>query len=71
MEDALTKYNNRPQPLAEPNYEQMQKLCADLINEMAIGSYHPDQDWENYIYEEAMISIYGPDIWKWINKSTN
>ena len=70
MEDALAKYNGRPQPLAEPNYEKLQKLCADLINEMAIGSYHSEQDWRIWIYEEALTAIYGPKIFDWINKNS-
>lgn len=70
MDDALMKYDNRPQPLAEPNYEKLRELCADLINEMAIGSYHPDQDWDQWIYEEALIAIYGKNIFEWINKNS-
>ena len=51
----------------------------DLSKLIACGEAHiasletegfVDDDSAHYIYEAAMIALYGPDIFKWINKKT-
>ena len=55
-----------PKPLVEPNFEKLIELCNDTLKQISDGD-STDNDYEYYIYEEAMQAIYGVDIFDWIN----
>lgn len=61
-----------PQPLedSEIDLSSLKRTCVDHVN--AINEQGEDNDdVEHYIYEEAMTTIFGPDIFTWINKKTS
>ena len=59
-----------PKPLEKPNFYELERLVQDLIENMYMGKYHPNDDWKNFIYAEAIRTVYGENIFKWINKNT-
>jgi hypothetical protein len=45
----------------------LEKLCKTYIEELAVNGY-VDEDYEHYIFEEAMKSFYNDNVFDWINK---
>lgn len=57
----------RPKPVVNPDWSKLIRTCDDVIKECERGE-HEDSDLPHYVYEEAMRAIYGPDVFKWMNK---
>ena len=55
-----------PQPLTILNLEPLKTLCQNYITELAEDG-DVDEDFPNYIFESAMETVYGKDIWDFIN----
>lgn len=58
-----------PVPLDEPDFEELRQMVVDYVkycqNE---GEYCSDNDWDHYIFEQAVISVYGREIWPLLNE---
>jgi hypothetical protein len=49
--------------------QELRNICQEYINFVDDDTeYHEDNDYKQFIYEVAMETIFGPDIWKFINK---
>ncbi len=48
----------------------LREICEQYINEIESGDFL-DSDLPHFIYEIAMVTIYGKDIFKYINKKSN
>ena len=59
--------SNVPNPIREPDYTMLKSLVVQHIKNMASDDYCEDNDDKEYIYEEAIAAVYGPDVFKWIN----
>jgi hypothetical protein len=46
---------------------KLKELLNNYINYLASPEYHEDNDWETWIYEQALITFYGESIFDWIN----
>lgn len=57
----------KPIALKEINTNKLQKLCEEYINFMNSDEYNEDNEYDQYIFEEAMITIFGRDIFNYIN----
>jgi chorismate mutase len=59
----------KPKMLAVParNPEYLEKVCQEYIDFIASDEYHEDNDYKNYIYENAIEMLFGSEIWEWIN----
>jgi len=66
-----------PEQLEKVSLGSLRKICEDYINFVATDDYHEDDEWlkidfgndyERYIYETALETFYGPEIWDFINK---
>ena len=58
---------NKPQPLADPNWFYVEKMCTSYVEELSIGQ-RPHGDSKHYIFEAAMEAVFGREVWGWINK---
>lgn len=58
-----------PQPLANPDFSKVQKMVIEHVAGYADSdNCRDDEDDTHYLFEAAVEAIYGPNIWKWINK---
>lgn len=57
----------RPQPKQNPDFGPLIQMLEDDIAEME-QTKHRDDDISHYVYESALKCLYGPDVFKWINK---
>jgi len=48
---------------ADIDWSNVKKLAQDIID-----SEEPDDDDNQYVYEEVMIAVFGGDIFKYLNK---
>lgn len=58
---------NTPQRIPLADFSALMNLTDSHLEEIASGETQ-DDDFTQYIYEEAMMAIYGKDIFDWINK---
>ena len=56
----------KPKQLKSPNIEPLQKICQEYIDELVKDGY-VDDNFDHDIYECAMETIFGKDVWKFIN----
>ena len=59
-----------PIPREAPDFAKLIQLVTAHINDIAIEGCDHDEDCKQYIYENAVESIYGDRIWEWMNKRT-
>lgn len=45
----------------------LRKICQRYVNFIDSDQCHEDNDYKNYIFETAMETIYGDDVWKFVN----
>ena len=58
----------KPVLLRDPDISGLQKICADYLDEILLNQSE-DSDTPHYIFEAAMRTCYGPNIWNWINSA--
>ena len=56
--------NKRPEPKEQIDWSEVIKLAKENLDEIE----NIDDDTKHYIYEAVMTSIYGKDVWKFINE---
>ena len=56
-----------PKQVSDPDLTDLRKVCKHYIQSIAEQKGY-DEDMEHYVFEAAVLAIYGPDIWEWINK---
>lgn len=61
------KVDARPQPVKEPDLSKLITMTQDYLKGLAENGF-TDDDSKHYIYEEAMMALYGRDVFKWINE---
>ena len=57
-----------PQMLDPPNLGGLKRACQRYIDEVAELGGKVDDDYPHYIFEEAVQALFGPEVFKWINK---
>lgn len=68
LQNELRKRSEKPKQLAEFDLLLLTETCGEYIDRIASGKYHEDDDIKHYIFECAIETIYGKDVWKWINR---
>ena len=58
-----------PEPVASPDFSRVIAICKQKITELKEQGYD-DDDTAHNIYEEAMVAVFGPDVFDWINEVT-
>lgn len=64
------KKNAKPIPLNDIDWNPILKYVKaeiDHINAFGYGT----KDFKYYLRDKVFTSIYGPDIWKWLNSNSN
>jgi hypothetical protein len=56
-----------PKPVESPDFSCLIKCCVEG-NARAISEGYQDEDLRQYVYEEAMTAIFGPDYFVWRNQ---
>jgi len=57
----------RPKPVKNPDWSKLIAACKLIITEYETGDTE-DSNLPHYIYEEAMIAVYGGrDVFKWMS----
>jgi hypothetical protein len=56
-----------PKPLENIDWVPLTNYLHHGVQSVADGDGTP-KDFEHWIFETAMETVYGPDIWKWWNK---
>ena len=59
----------KPNQLKEVNLEELRKICQEYVDFVDSDvEYYEDHDFDQYIFEKAMIALYGDDVFNWINE---
>jgi Holliday junction resolvase RusA-like endonuclease len=61
--------NAPPTPVPNPDFSNLVKTIVDCLEE-SIRDQYEVKDFEQYVYEEAMKAVYGPDFFEWRNKQS-
>jgi len=57
---------DRPILKANPNFQQIVEICEQYME--SLDTDLPLKDGKYYIYEVALIALYGEDVFDWINE---
>ena len=58
----------KPTQLKETDLSKLREVCQNYIDFIDNDSeYHEDNDFSNYIFEQALEVIYGEDVWNFVN----
>ena len=61
---------SKPEQILSPDLEPLRSICRDYINDLSENGY-VDEDHAHYIFEIAMTTIYGENVWNFINTVTD
>ena len=56
----------KPKQIAAPDLTKLRKICQEYIDSLARDKY-VDGDLDHYIFEAAMETVFGKNVWDWIN----
>lgn len=59
------KQQQAPKPLDNPDWDKLKRFVVGSIEELAKGR---TIDFDHFVFEEVLMTIYGKDIWEWWNK---
>lgn len=64
----MSKADAIPEELWEPNWPDLIDATDAYIEFLASDDYNEDRlaKYENQVFEAAMESVYGPDVWEWV-----
>lgn len=57
-----------PHPVPNPDLKRLIEACDEYLQEVGEYGYGTSSDLKQWIYEEALKSIYGEKVFNWINK---
>jgi hypothetical protein len=57
----------KPDMIEFPDFTELKKICQSYIEEVAKGDY-VDEDFPHYIFETAITTLFGNDVWTFINQ---
>lgn len=71
LEKQIKQSEDRPQPLAEPNFDNLRSQVEAYIDLVDVDSEENcddrRDDFQEYIFEAAIEALYGAEVWNWIN----
>ena len=47
--------------------DKLVKCTEDYVDFILSDNYHDDNDYRQFIFEEAIKAVYGTGFWKWMN----
>jgi len=63
-------YNMKPVQLQNMDFTALIEQCQEEIDDVNDGNYSEDSDNIHYMYEAAMMAVFGKDVFKWMNENT-
>ncbi|MHC4310917.1 MAG: hypothetical protein ACYSW3_00415 [Planctomycetota bacterium] len=60
----------RPQRVNQPDWNPLARMIDEYIDDL----YHkqqPGKDLDTYVFEAAVVALYGKDVWPWIRQRLN
>ena len=57
---------NKPVMIESPNLDALKKICSDFLNDVENEDYL-DEGYYYYIFETAIETFYGKEVWNFIN----
>ena len=70
LEKKLDEHSHKPSPVKVIDLSPLIKTCQEYIDFVYGNEYHEDNDYEHFIFESALITIYGDKIFDTINAIT-
>lgn len=68
LAEVLQQQASMPQPLPEMDFQPLVDMVVEGLTEsVAVG--YVDEDFDHYVYEEVMNTIFGKNFWKWYNST--
>lgn len=67
LDDRKRKREQPPRPLPNPDFYDLKTFIVSSVNKAAETREWPE-NLNHYIYEAAMVAIYGKDYWLWHNR---
>lgn len=62
----------KPKRLEQINLDSLQNICQEYIDFIDNDKkYHDDNDYIHYIFEEALMTIFGKEVWTFVNNRQN
>ena len=59
----------KPKQLEQINLDELKKICQEYIDFVDNDEeYHEDNDFDQYIFETAMITIFGENVFEYIDQ---
>jgi len=58
----------KPNLVSAPDLKDLRDVCIEYIDFIDGDDYHEDNDYAHYIFEAALETVYGKNVWNWINK---
>lgn len=56
-----------PNTIDEVDFSTVYAMCLEYVHAMANMGREP-KDIEHYMFEEAVMAVYGRGIWAWVNE---
>jgi len=60
---AILESVKKPQQIENVNLTALRKVCQEVLD-----SEYQDDDEDHWVYETAMETIFGTDVWEYLNK---
>jgi hypothetical protein len=58
----------KPKVLEDMDLDHLIEQCQEYIDFIDSDEYHEDGNDAHYIFEAAMMAVFGNDVFKWVNK---
>lgn len=59
----------KPEPLKEVNLVELRRICQEYLDFVDNDEeYHEDHDYDQYIFERAVMTFFGEGVFDWINR---
>jgi|AntRauTorckE6833_2_1112554.scaffolds.fasta_scaffold00137_34 hypothetical protein len=59
-----------PEPLEDQDLQKLNEICEEYLKFVVSPEYYEDNDYDHYIFEKALKTVYGDDIFNFINENT-
>lgn len=66
LEAEVNRRKNMPKMIVDPNWDGLMDYVEESLDQVSRGDGFP-KDFEHWIYENVMETLYGTDIWAWLN----
>lgn len=61
---------SKPNQISDPDLKPLRNICRGYINDLSKNGY-VNEDHSHYIFEVAMTTVYGKNVWGFINTAMN